>query len=185
MSKIDHSLFSAHEHALEHAFGDCPECGSHLQIRNSKSGPFLGSTAYPECHFSKPLHDQQTTTLKEIAGTVCPDCGSTMAIKKGRYGMFIGCTNFPECHHIEPVKQQEDTQITCPQCNTGHIIERTNKYGKRFYACNHYPQCKYVVNSPPVPGSCPDCGWGLLINKKGKVCCPQVKCDYQAEPENE
>lgn len=182
MSKIDHSLFSAHEHALEHTFGDCPECGSHLHIRNSKSGPFIGCSAYPECTFSKPLHDQQTTTLKEIAGALCPKCGHTLAIKKGRYGMFIGCTDFPQCHYIEPIKKQEDTHFLCPQCKTGHIIERTNKYGKRFYACNHYPKCKYVVNFPPVAGSCPDCGWALLIAKKGKRCCPQPNCDFQVDP---
>ncbi|MEG3767990.1 DNA topoisomerase family protein [Alteromonas sp. 14N.309.X.WAT.G.H12] len=182
MSKIDHSLFSAHEHALEHTFGDCPECGSHLHIRNSKSGPFIGCSAYPKCTFSKPLHDQQTTTLKEIAGALCPECGHTLAIKKGRYGMFIGCTDFPQCHYIEPIKKQEDTHFLCPQCKTGHIIERTNKYGKRFYACNHYPKCKYVVNSPPVAGTCPDCGWTLLIAKKGKVCCPQPNCDFQVDP---
>lgn len=181
MSKIDHSLFSAHEHALEHSVGDCPECGNHLHIRNSKSGPFIGCSAYPACQFSKPLHDQQTTVLKEITGTQCPECQSVLAIKKGRYGMFIGCTNFPECHHIEPIKKQEDTQLLCPQCGTGHITERTNKYGKRFYSCNRYPQCRYVLNSVPVKGQCPECGWGLLIEKKGQVCCPQPKCGYQSD----
>ncbi|QJR81000.1 hypothetical protein CA267_009515 [Alteromonas pelagimontana] len=181
MSKIDHSLFSAGEHALEHAFGNCPECNNALHIRNSKSGAFLGCSAYPDCQFSKPLHDNQITILKEIDGTACPICGATMAIKKGRYGMFIGCTNFPECHHIEPIKQQEDTKLTCPKCQSGHLLERTNKYGKRFFSCDHYPQCRYVLNFPPVAGPCPKCGWGLLISKKGQICCPQPMCDYQQD----
>lgn len=177
MSKIDSSLFSG----PSQADGTCPECDAPLHIRQGKAGPFVGCSAYPSCTFSKPLHDNHTTVLKEIAGTDCPECGCTMAIKKGRYGMFIGCTNFPACHHIEPIKTQQDTQITCPKCQKGHMLERTNKYGKRFFACDDYPACRYVVNFPPIAQSCPECGWQLLINKKGKVCCPQPACDYQQE----
>lgn len=181
MSKIDHSLFSAHEHALEHNFGDCPECGKALRVRNSKSGPFIGCSGYPDCHFSKPLHDNHTTVLKLIDGTQCPECGSVMAIKKGRYGMFIGCSNFPACHHIENAKAQQDTQVNCPQCKQGHLLERTNKYGKRFFACNRYPDCRYVVNFPPIAKSCPKCGWGVVIAKKGQHVCPQASCDYKED----
>ena len=104
MSKIDHSLFSAHEHALEDNFGDCPDCGKPLHIKNSKSGPFIGCTGYPDCHFSKPLHDKQTTLLKTLDGVFCPECNGALAIKKGRFGMFIGCTDFPDCHYIAPIK---------------------------------------------------------------------------------
>ena len=175
MSKIDHSLFDGPQANAE----SCPQCGSALHIRNSKSGPFIGCTAYPQCSYSKPLHDNQTTVLKEIDGTQCPQCGAGMAIKKGRYGMFIGCTNYPDCHHIEPIKEQEDTQISCPKCQSGHIIERTNKYGKQFFACDNYPKCRYVVNSQPVAEECPSCGWAMLIKKKGQIMCPQPLCDYR------
>lgn len=181
MSKIDHSLFSAHEHALADTLGDCPECGKSLHIRNSKAGPFVGCTGYPDCHFSKPLHDTQTTVLKVMDGSHCPECNSPMALKKGRYGMFIGCTQFPECHHIEPIKQQEDTKVTCPKCQRGHLIERTNKYGKRFFSCNDYPDCRYVLNFPPVQATCPECGWRVLIDKKGQQQCPQPTCGYKVE----
>lgn len=178
MSKIDHSLFRADEHALTGVFGDCPDCGKPLRIRNSKKGPFVGCSGYPDCEYSKPLHDTQTTTLKLLEGTACPECGSDMAIKKGRYGMFIGCSNFPECHHIAPIKTQEDTHIHCPACKEGQLIERTNKYGKQFFSCDRYPQCRYVLNSQPVSGPCPECGWGVLIRKKGKLTCPQAACQY-------
>ncbi|AXR08301.1 DNA topoisomerase family protein [Salinimonas sediminis] len=177
MSKIDSSLFSA----PDQAFGACPQCGNALRIRNSKTGPFIGCSAYPECTYSKPLQDNQTTVLKEIEGTQCPLCQHAMAIKKGRFGMFIGCTNFPDCQHIEPIKTQEDTHLACPKCQTGSMIERTNKFGKRFFACDNYPTCRYVVNFQPVAGQCPQCGWQLLINKKGKVGCPQPLCDFVQE----
>lgn len=186
MSKIDHSLFEAHEHALEHQYGPCPDCGQELRIRNSKSGPFIGCSGYPDCHYAKPLHDNQTTTLKVIEDSHCPECGSSMAIKKGRYGMFIGCTNFPACHHIENAKPQTDTSVTCPKCQQGHLLDRTNKYGKRFFACNRYPECRYVVNFAPVEKSCPDCGWAILVEKKGRLVCPQPLCGYkEAQSEQE
>ena len=184
MSKIDHSLFSAHEHALEQQYGQCPDCGKDLHVRNSKNGPFIGCSGYPECHYAKPLHDTQTTVLKVIEDSHCPECGSTMAIKKGRYGMFIGCTNFPECHHIEGTKAQQDTLVDCPKCKEGHLIDRTNKYGKRFFACSRYPQCRYVVNFVPVPEPCPACGWAIMVDKKGQLVCPQPLCGFKQQRED-
>ncbi|MCU7553642.1 topoisomerase DNA-binding C4 zinc finger domain-containing protein [Alteromonas sp. ASW11-19] len=180
MTKIDQSLFSAQEHALEHALGDCPDCGKPLQIRNSKSGPFVGCSGYPDCDFSKPLYDTQTTTLKVMEGTECPLCQSPMALKKGRYGMFIGCANYPDCQHIAPMKEQDDTHIQCPKCQQGQLVERTNKYGKQFFSCSDYPACRYVLNSSPVNETCPECGWGVLIAKKGQKQCPQPACGYKA-----
>lgn len=180
MSKIDHSLFTASEHALEEAFGVCPECGEKLRIRNSKNGRFVGCSAYPECDYSKPLHDVETQQIKIIEGSQCPQCQSELAIKKGRYGLFIGCTNFPECHHIAKISQQSDTKLTCPSCNKGHLIERTNKYGKRFFACNRYPDCKYLLNDKPVAHECPKCQWPVMVVKssgdKTVLKCPQKQC---------
>lgn len=43
MSKIDHSLFSAHEHALEDAFGDCPDCGKPLHIKTANQALLLAA----------------------------------------------------------------------------------------------------------------------------------------------
>jgi putative DNA topoisomerase len=181
MSKIDHSLFAANEHALEDNFGDCPECGKSLHIKHSKSGPFLGCEGYPSCHFSKPLHDKQTTLLKTLEGVACPECAANLAIKKGRFGMFIGCTNFPTCHYISAIKQQEDTHVTCPKCHAGQLIARTNKFGKQFFACNHYPRCRYVLNFKPVEQACPECGWSVLISKKGQLHCPQSGCGFKQD----
>lgn len=179
MSKIDHSLFSAHEHALEDSFGPCPECGQQLKLKRGKTGAFIGCSDYPTCDYTRPLHDQQISTLKLIDNSHCPECGSQMAIKKGRFGMFIGCSNFPACHHIEKIQQQHDTSVPCPQCESGKLIEKTNRYGKRFFSCDHYPKCRYVVNFEPIAQSCPKCGWGILIKKKGQLSCPQTNCDYK------
>jgi ssDNA-binding Zn-finger/Zn-ribbon topoisomerase 1 len=72
MSKIDHSLFSADKHALEKEYEICPQCGSELVIRNSKSGPFLGCASYPKCDFIRPLaHNALNRWWLRMAVMVC------------------------------------------------------------------------------------------------------------------
>jgi putative DNA topoisomerase len=128
MSKIDHSLFSTT--ASEQTFGPCPKCNAKLNVRRGKSGAFIGCSHYPECDFSKPLHEHETSKIKTIEGSICPSCQSTLIIKKGRFGLFIGCSDFPECDYIESNSNSEDTQLTCPMCKKGHITKRSNKFGK-------------------------------------------------------
>ena len=181
MKKQQPKLFSQHEHALEKEYELCPKCGCELQIKNSKHGPFLGCSNYPACDYSRPLVAQENLEAQPMAGSVCPECGNELAIKKGRYGIFIGCTNYPECHHIE--HQGSEEEISCPQCNKGTLAQRVSRYGKTFYACDVYPKCKYVVNFKPLDQSCPDCNWGILIEKKGssghRILCPQKGCSYK------
>ncbi len=62
--KIDPQLFAAHEHALQSS--PCPQCGAALQLRHGKHGPFLGCTAYPECDYIKPLHQNDGHIIKEL-----------------------------------------------------------------------------------------------------------------------
>ena len=182
MKKQQPELFTQHEHALEKEYELCPKCGCELQIKNSKHGPFLGCSNYPTCDYSRPLVHQESMDEQRMQGSVCPECGNELAIKKGRYGIFIGCSNYPECHHIEHQSSQQD-QVTCPQCNKGHLAQRVSRYGKSFYACDSYPKCKYVVNYQPLNQSCPECDWGILIEKKSsagtKIQCPQKKCGYK------
>ncbi|SHI23587.1 DNA topoisomerase family protein [Ferrimonas marina] len=186
MSKIDQRLFTTHEHALEREYGVCPECGSELAVRHGKHGPFLGCQSYPTCEYHRPLVEKTEAEEEVLADTQCPDCGALLALKSGRYGYYIGCTNFPQCQYVarEPAEVSEET-VSCPQCNQGELVSRTNRYGKRFYACSQYPQCKYLLNQRPVAQTCPDCGWGVLVEKKqrGKqvLQCPQRLCKYQSE----
>ncbi len=188
MSKIDHSLFAADEHALEEAYGLCPECGGKLCIRHGKSGPFIGCSHYPECHYTKNLHEHETSEIKRLDGSACPLCASELAIKKGRFGLFIGCSNFPTCHYIGSLKSpQADTHISCPECKSGHLVSRTSKFGKTFYACNGFPKCRYAVNSEPVNYQCPECFWPIMLKKKisGKdgLICPVKSCQHKFVPE--
>ncbi|MFA0084938.1 topoisomerase DNA-binding C4 zinc finger domain-containing protein [Vibrio sp. 10N.261.51.F12] len=168
--KIDHQLFSAHEHALNSE--SCPQCQQGtLQLKNGKHGPFFGCSDYPGCDYIKPLHQNDGHVIKTL-GVACPDCGSELLLRQGRYGMFIGCSGYPECHFIQsPNKQEEnkpqkDAEVACPECAKGQLIERKSRFGKVFYACDAYPKCKFAINHPPITGDCEFCGYPLLTEKK-------------------
>lgn len=182
MNRINQSLFSSGE--MNSDMPPCPKCGNKLVFKSSAKGPFYGCSNYPQCDFSKPLHDASVSVIKTMEDSECPSCQHPLAVKKGRYGLFIGCTNYPDCHYIAPVTENTDTRITCPACKKGELLEKTNRYGKVFYSCSNFPACRYVVNSPPVAAPCPECSWPILINKQGKYVCPQKACEFKID-ENE
>ena len=127
-------------------------------IRNSKSGPFLGCASYPKCDFIRPLAHHDSNEIKILEDSECPECSKPLVVKNGRYGMFIGCTGYPECHYI--ASEHDDTPseepvVGCPKCKKGHLVSRSNKFGKVFYSCDCYPSCKYTLNHKPVAQACP------------------------------
>lgn len=167
----------------------CPKCGKPLSIKFGKRGRFIACTGYPDCDYTRNIGETAEQAAEEaeaptvIEGRVCPDCGGELHIKKGRYGKFIGCANYPKCKHIEPLEKPKDTGVVCPECKTGHLIERKSRYGKLFYSCNTYPKCKYATWNPPIAEPCPKCGWPILTLKTTKrrgteKVCPQKECGY-------
>ena len=188
-SKIDQQLFSANGRALEHQV--CPKCQANqrhgeLQLRHGKHGAFLGCNLYPRCDYIKPLHSNDGQIVKEL-GVPCPKCANELVLRQGRYGMFIGCSHYPECDHIESQdhlgeESQELSTLDCPECSKGQIVERKNRFGKIFYACNGFPKCKFSVNQLPVSGQCEKCGFPLLLEKKLEngiqLQCADRKCQH-------
>ena len=84
----------------------------------------------------------------------CPECGSQLLIRNGRFGEFIACSNFPKCHYTAKKEIPEPpvyTEIKCPNCEKGMIVERISKRGRskgqKFYACDQYPTCKSTYTS--------------------------------------
>ncbi|MDB2387266.1 topoisomerase DNA-binding C4 zinc finger domain-containing protein [Shewanella sp.] len=184
MTKIDKQLFTTHEHALENEYELCPKCGGELSVRHSKHGGFIGCNHYPSCDYTRPLVQHESIDTQVIEGSSCPECGNELAVKSGRYGIFIGCTHYPICRHIEKHDQvDEHNEICCPKCSKGHLEHRTSRFGKSFYACSAYPKCKFLVNYRPVDEPCPDCGFGILVERKGaagmRLECPEKACKYK------
>ncbi len=162
----------------------CPKCGKPLSVRLGKRGKFVGCSAYPECDFTRSMDGEvKPDEPVVVEGRLCPKCDSPLHIKSGAYGKFIGCSAYPKCKFLEPLEKPKDTGVTCPECKKGSLIERKSRYGKLFYSCNTYPDCKYAVWNPPVAEVCPKCNWPVLTIKTTKrrgteKVCPQKECGY-------
>lgn len=162
----------------------CPECGKQLSIRLGRNGRFIGCTDYPECSYTRNLNDDAESAEPEVVeGRQCPKCESNLIIRSGRYGKFIGCSSYPNCKHMEPLEKPKDTNVACPDCNKGTILERKSRKGKVFYSCSNYPKCKYALWNVPINEPCPSCSWPILTVKTTKrrgaeKVCPQQECSY-------
>lgn len=164
----------------------CPQCGKKLDIRLGKRGRFIGCTGYPDCDYTRNLNesaDEAAAAPDVIEGRKCPECNSDLILRQGRYGKFIGCSNYPKCKHIEPLVKPKDTKVECPECHQATLLERKSRYGKLFYSCARYPDCKYATWNPPLAEPCPKCHWPILTIKTTKrrgteKVCPQKTCGF-------
>lgn len=159
----------------------CPKCDSPLEIKLGRRGKFIGCTAYPECDYTSNLDGESSEP--EVLDRKCPKCESDLVIKMGRYGKFIGCGGYPNCKYIEPLEKPRDTEVQCPECKQGTIVERRSRRGKVFFSCSRYPDCKYAIWNEPVAEPCPDCNWPITMHKvtkrRGKErICPQKECGF-------
>jgi DNA topoisomerase-1 len=107
-----------------------------------------------------------------------------MLIKDGRYGKYLACSAYPACKNIQPLIKPKGTGVVCPECKEGELTEKKSRYGKMFYSCNRYPQCKFALWDLPVEKPCPKCGFPLLVKKVYKregefLKCPKEGCDYK------
>jgi DNA topoisomerase-1 len=164
----------------------CPECGKPLAIRLGKRGNFIGCTGYPECKYTRDVKSDgsEPEPAPELLDRKCPECGGDLAYKRGRYGRFIGCVNYPTCKYVEPLNKPKDTGVACPECKQGTLMERKSRYGKLFYSCSRYPDCKYAVWDPPLAEPCPKCGHAIMTIKTTKrrgveKLCPVKTCGYR------
>ncbi len=159
----------------------CPECGAGLVIRSGQHGPFLGCSQYPGCAYVKSLKPQADGHIvKILEGQECPICQETLVLRQGRYGMFIGCSDYPRCGYIAAMDKPDETAFGCPSCRSGKLVQRTSRFGKIFYACDQYPQCRFVLNFKPVAGVCEFCHFPLLMEKSTargpKLFCADKTC---------
>jgi DNA topoisomerase-1 len=164
---------------------DCPKCGKKVAKRLGRNGYFIGCTGYPDCNYTRNVDDAVGASNEPeiVPDRMCPKCESHLVIKRGRYGRFIGCSNYPNCKHMEPLEKPADTGVECPECKQATMLKRKSRYGKVFYSCARYPDCKYAVWNPPINEPCPDCGWPILSVKTTKrrgteKVCPQKECHF-------
>ncbi|MCE5242765.1 MAG: type I DNA topoisomerase [Syntrophobacteraceae bacterium] len=163
----------------------CPRCSNPLHIRWSRNGPFLACSAYPECQYSSNYERDEKGKVHPVenaveTGETCEKCGRPMILKHGRFGVFLACSGYPECKNARP----RGTGVPCPRegCG-GEIVERIARTGRRFFGCNHYPECKTIFRGRPVLKDCPVCGGHIMIEKESvrvglRLACPNPSCKH-------
>jgi len=164
----------------------CPECGEQLAVKLGRRGRFIACTGYKDgCRYTRPLEQEgQEQVEPEVSEEKCDKCGQPMLIKDGRYGKYLACSGYPACKNIQPLVKPKGTGVVCPECKEGELTEKKSRYGKMFYSCNRYPQCKFALWDLPVERPCPKCGFPLLVKKVYKrtgefLKCPREGCDYK------
>ncbi|MCI5545736.1 MAG: type I DNA topoisomerase [Clostridiales bacterium] len=142
-------------------------------------GPFKESLDKAEATIEK------VEVVDEVSDIPCDKCGAMMVYKTGRFGRFLACPNFPACHNTMPILKYIDA--TCPECG-GRMIERMSKKGRKFYGCEHYPECEFVSWEQPVDDKCPVCGGRMVLKRgrKGEVwhVCVNEQCRHRVEVES-
>jgi DNA topoisomerase I len=167
----------------------CPKDGQAMVLRKGRFGPFLACSLYPECKTTKrlvrgeggKLQVEQLAPIEEK----CPDCGSDLMWRRGRFGPFIACSNYPNCKYIKK-KEAKEIGLLCPECSQGQVVERKGRWGRSFYGCRRYPECKFTAYHRPISEPCPDCGRPYLLEKETKkegkvVFCGNEACHYKRE----
>jgi len=165
----------------------CPECGEQLAVKLGRRGRFIACSGYKDgCRYTRPLEqDGQEVAEPVVSDEKCDKCGQPMLVKDGRYGKYLACSGYPACKNNQPLVKPKGTGVVCPECKEGELTEKKSRYGKMFYSCNRYPQCKFALWDLPVEQPCPKCGFPLLVKKVYKrtgefLKCPKEGCDYQS-----
>lgn len=150
----------------------CPKCGKPMVIRESRRGPFMACSGYPECKttFSVDKDGNKISNEPEKTEEKCPKCGGIMLKKMGFRGPYLACEHYPECKTtysldkngnkvIKP--EPEKTDIKCEKCGSP-MLKRIGKRGP-FLTCSAFPKCRnlqWVKN---------DSEGNIIIEKKEKA----------------
>jgi len=130
----------------------CPKCGKPMVIRDSRRGPFMACTGYPECKTTFSIDKDGNKVEKvepEKTEEKCPKCGGIILKKMGFRGPYLACEHYPECKTTysldkngnKVVKPEpEKTDIKCEKCGSP-MLKRIGKRGP-FLTCSAFPKCR-------------------------------------------
>ena len=143
--------------------------------------------------FYPPFHEEVLDAIEklkkvdikdEVTDIICEKCGRNMVIKYGRYGKFIACPGFPECHNSKTY--YEYAGVACPKCGGKILIKKTKK-GRKYFGCEHQPECDFMSWNKPAEKKCPQCG--SYMEEKGKknvkIVCSNMQCGYMEDKKEE
>ena len=113
----------------------CPKCGSQLQKRIGRFGPFIACSGYPACKYIK----------QEESSFLCPECKTNKLIKRSWKGRtFWGCSGYPACRFSIPGDIEE---TPCPVCESPYMLKKVDKTGAVQLVCNNKDCPTYVPST--------------------------------------
>ncbi len=130
---------------------------------------------YPDLDAAVKLAEkdlESVTIADEVSDEVCELCGRKMVVKYGPHGKFLACPGFPECKNTKPFL--EKIGVPCPKCG-GELVERKTKKGRRYYGCEHSPECDFLSWQKPSAVRCPKCG-SYMVEKGSRLLCSNETC---------
>ncbi|GAK52947.1 DNA topoisomerase I [Candidatus Moduliflexus flocculans] len=168
----------------------CPNCGKPMVLKRGRFGSFLACSGYPDCKTTQKIaKGKNGETVVKAAPRVteekCEKCGANLLERQGRNGAFLACSNYPKCKFTKPVGGSSGTGVKCTEegCD-GEFTQRKGRFGRFFYSCSRYPDCKATLQDKPIPRPCPKCHAPFLVEKWNKateqtfVACANKTCDY-------
>ncbi|ENM4043065.1 type I DNA topoisomerase [Campylobacter upsaliensis] len=107
----------------------CPQCGSELAVRKGRYGEFIACLAFPKCHYSRNLKEDNTekkeTKKANGIGVKCPKCKDGEVVERfSRRGKFYGCNHYPKCDFVSNYKPSEEK---CEKCGEMMVIKELKK----------------------------------------------------------
>lgn len=118
----------------------------------------------------------------EPSDVICDKCGTQMVYRMGRFGKFLACPRFPECRNTKPILTY--IEAPCPKCG-GRLLEKNSRKNRKFYGCEHYPECDFVSWEMPVTEKCEKCGSFMTLkrSRKGEEwhLCSNETCRHRVE----
>ncbi len=158
----------------------CPECGSPMVVKFTKSGQFLSCTRYPECKGTKRA-DGTERAEAIVTEHICPECGKPLLLREGKRGKFLSCSGYPKCKSSfnineegQPVPSVVETEHACPKCGKPMALRQSAR--GPFLGCTGYPKCRTTlpvddqgkpITPPTVDVKCSKCG-GPMAVKPGR-----------------
>ena len=167
----------------------CENCGKPMVLKRGRFGSFLACSGYPECKTTRKIAKGKNgeTVVKpapQMTDEKCEKCGANLLKRHGRNGEFLACSNYPKCKFTKPLGSSgtgvKCTNEGCP----GEFTQRRGRFGRFFYSCSRYPDCKATLQDKPLPRACPKCHAPFLLEKWNKeteqtyVTCSNKACDY-------
>lgn len=123
----------AREKETPEVVGKCPQCGSDLVVKKSRTGSrFIACTGYPKCTYTAPFS----------TGVPCPREGCTgMLVEKSskRGKVFYSCDQYPKCDYA---LWDWPVQGECPECKSPVLVEKVTRGVKRVVCPTK--GCRYV-----------------------------------------